>query len=79
MDTIWFALLLTGVLGAVVLIEKIRELRKAHKAKQKTTATEPIDGTDWQWYDNKANVKKHRKQTRRDLHESMKGKEERQK
>lgn len=75
MDTIWFALLLTGVLGVVVLIEKIKELRKAHKAKQKTQASETVDGTDWQWYDNKANVKKHRKQTRRELHESMKGKE----
>jgi hypothetical protein len=54
MDTVWFALLLTGVLGAVVLIEKIRELRKAHKAKQKTTAAEPVDGTDWFTYNSEA-------------------------
>jgi hypothetical protein len=57
MDTIWFVLLLTGVLGAVVLIEKIRELRKAHKAKQKAQAAEPVDGTDWFTYNSEA-VKK---------------------
>jgi len=57
MDTIWFALLLTGVLGAVVLIEKIGELRKAHKAEQKTQASETVDGTDWFTYNSDA-VKK---------------------
>jgi hypothetical protein len=54
MDTIWFVLLLTGALGAVVLIEKIRELRKAHKAKQKAQASEPVDGTDWFTYNSEA-------------------------
>ena len=43
MDTIWFVLLLTGALGAVVLIEKIRELRKAHKAKLKAESSKPVD------------------------------------
>jgi hypothetical protein len=54
MDTIWFALLLTGALGAVVLIEKIRKLRKAHKAKQKPKAAETVDGTDWFTYNSEA-------------------------
>ena len=57
MDTIWFVLLLTGALGAVVLIEKIGELRKAYKAKQKAQAAEPVDGTDWFTYNSEA-VKK---------------------
>jgi hypothetical protein len=75
MDTWQTAACVAGVGGLIYIGAWIRNFVKWRRANQKTQASEPIDATDWLLYDSTCNINVHRKQTRRELYEDMKGKE----
>ena len=72
MDTWQTAVLIAIILCLIYIGAWIWNFLKWRKAKY-STAKRPADGTDYITYDSTGSIKAHRKQMRRELHESMKG------
>jgi hypothetical protein len=58
MDNIPTALIILALAGLIYIGAWVRAFIKWRRAKRKTVASQPVDGTDWLVYDSSANVKK---------------------